>query len=476
MLDKTEIINYLKYKIPNFSSTSNANSHVMQFSVHVYPFISGGTLHPFVLNLVDAIFDIEKSVEGYAKKTINWISQINRDNFEQVIQIFGEVLILRKIVLKAEDDSIILEPSVNKKGKNPEFRAKVNGQYIAVEVKTASLFEFSNQRQTGLQITGHMNNNDFQLIKDNGKVVTPRILKVKDFLWNAQNKFEEYKTKNEFENDYRLLFIIWDDYINEPVSALINPNTGLLTRNTFFHESNFSNIDGVFLLRHIHQFFRMLRFGELVQYEYDKVNVKDVFDYYHPVAPVTFVQNEFGREVPEELIRNLESYRIEDMLTLPFAEYNPTDIVDWNTGISLSGIYELPDKLRLKVFDFLRNNNLTTINLTHIDIALFGNINVNAIYKELYNLYDDYDILEKNFFEKVISIMEVQQQAFNDTVHSITLENNRRTKMNLKLKKFFENKYNEPLQNDCSCKSGKSFGDCCKISLSEFKYQYYHDL
>jgi hypothetical protein len=54
---------------------------------------------------------------------------------------------------------------------------------------------------------------------------------VKDFLVSAEAKFTIFEGHRP--NSLRLLFIIWDDFCNEPISALLSPVSGLLTEQSF---------------------------------------------------------------------------------------------------------------------------------------------------------------------------------------------------------------------------------------------------
>jgi len=196
-MNRSEIIDYLKHKIPDYSCETNLNKHVLQFSIHVFPFLAKGNIHPFIENFVNALNEIENSIPGYAKKTIDWLSTINKSHFEQVMQIFGEIIVLRKLVSIANSNSITLEPSAEINGKNPEFRAKVDDTFFAIEVKTASLFDFSTERQTGLQITAQFNDIDYKLLNQTGKIINSRSLKVKDYLVSAEKNLRNIKeTKN----------------------------------------------------------------------------------------------------------------------------------------------------------------------------------------------------------------------------------------------------------------------------------------
>jgi hypothetical protein len=89
----------------------------------------------------------------------------------------------------------------------------------------------------------------------------PRDNVVKDFLISANDKFQSFKQRPG--NVVTILVIVWDDFIYEPITALLNPHSGLLTENSFFcidgRPAKFDNIDGVILARHSHQIVRATR-------------------------------------------------------------------------------------------------------------------------------------------------------------------------------------------------------------------------
>lgn len=473
-VDREAILNYLKIKIPDYSNEKSAYIHLLQFSVHVYPLITRGYLHPFILNFVNALYDIEQSVPGYAKKTIDWVSKINKDNFEQIIQIFSEVLVLRKVVETANPESITEEPTARKNGKNPEFRALLQGGFCAIEVKTASLYKFGSERQEGIQITTQFNEIDLNTLRETGKIVNSRALKMKDYLVNTQEKFEEYRKDSQYKDDFRLLSIIWDDYINEPVSALTNKNCGLLTDQSFYEESKFSNIDGVIIVRHIHQFFRNLLYGELVHY--GKEGIYDSFDYFNPVISAVFVQNPFGREVPLNIINGLGATPHTVFYNLPVAEYQPTDLIDWKRGLSVSGIHEIPTAIKNNIIEYFIQEPESSIPLSYNDICAFGNISIDRVYENLKKENLDQNEMKKELFDSIRTIESAQQLVYKEYLKEVEVEDQTRLKRNKSYERAFKANYSSQLDAKCPCQSGDFFMDCCFKSLKHFSYNHYYDL
>ncbi|WP_133582008.1 SEC-C domain-containing protein [Aureibacillus halotolerans] len=468
-MNKDDILEYLKGKIPDYSNQQR--QHALQFSLYVYPFLMRGEQHPFISNLVNALFEIEEKIPGYSSKTIDWISKIKKKHFEQMIQILGEVGVLRKFSSIAKEHSIELEPRKNK-GKNPEFRGILQERYISIEVKTASLFEFNDNRQTGLQITSHLDYKDYSSVKNHGKIINPLSLKVKDYLHSANEKFKDHKKNNEYVDDLCILFIIWDDYINEPLSALINPNSGLFTKKSFSADSNFENVDGVIIIRNIHQLFRNLRFGEIVDY-----GVKGWFDplnFSNPSVPPIFVQNPTGKRISKKIFERFNAFETDIFTKMPIAEYRPTDFVDWKTGISVSGLYSVPSDLREIVLEYFIRNNSSHLWRSYSDIALFGNIDVERIYESAIENNEDSPL--DYALETIKTTLRMQQQIQRVALEENAVVDTRRVNLNNQFRLHYHlNKMTGPSQ-DCPCNSGVTYKECCSKKLRHFHYTNYSDI
>ncbi|WP_077624777.1 hypothetical protein [Sediminibacillus massiliensis] len=478
-MNKNEIINYLKSNIPDYSVKANLNKHILQYSVHVHPFITNGNLHPFIINLVNALDKIEQALpdKSYAKTTIERIASFNKDNFEQVIQTFAEITILKRLVTVATPpNTITLDPTAKKGGKNPEYRGRVKDIYFAIEVKTASLFKFNIERQTGLQITSRFDDEDLDILIQSGKTVNSRALKVKDYLVSADKKFEQYKQKEEFKGDLRLLCIFWDDYINEPLSALANPYSGLLTENSFYKDSRFENVDGVIVIRHLHQFFRMLQYGEIVNYGQE--GVYDAFDYSNPMVDSIYFPNPIGRQIPLEYLSLFQVRHYLDVLDPLVAEYNSTDFVDWKSMTSITGVNTLPEEIRKKVLLYFLERLSSSVKIPYKDIAYFGNVNIDIIYSSLREYGYDEVTFEEEFFAVIENSLEFSGAVAHhpETLRIVEKEEQRRSYNDEVCMNAFRRNCQTPKEEDCPCGSRESFESCCLEKLKYYEYTHYYNL
>ncbi len=127
-----------------------------------------------------------------------------------------------------------------------------------VEVKSPRFSEFQTKRiESGVQLPARINKE----FKKMGKKLCgqlpslPRDNVVKDFLISANEKFEYFK--KEDSNVLTVLVIVWDDFIYEPITSLVNEFTGLLTPNSYYKNNGiiekFHNIDNIIILRNMTQ-------------------------------------------------------------------------------------------------------------------------------------------------------------------------------------------------------------------------------
>jgi hypothetical protein len=276
-----------------------------------------------------------------------------------------------------------------------------------------------------------------------------------------------------------LLFIIWDDYINEPISALTNPNSGLLTDNSFYQESRFENVDGVILIRHIHQFFRNLRFGEIINYGVPDDRVQhDSFNYFNPAVTPVFIQNWFGRNISKLhvfVFSAFSAHAFETYTEIPVAEYQRTDFIDWKRGLSFSGIYSLPEKLRYKLISFILKIP-TEIPLSYLDIALFDNFSIGKVYMDLLKEYSNDDEIEEVLFEDIKTFINIRKSSTKLHLKELSAETKRHYRTDQQYMNHFTRIWNVNSYKNCPCYSGEFFGDCCKEKLKFFKYTHYYDL
>ncbi|MDR6883096.1 SEC-C metal-binding domain-containing protein [Bacillus sp. 3255] len=457
---------YLKKKIPQ-------QGHSLSHCVHEFSMPEYGILvHPVVNMLVEVLVEIEKSSIGFAVKMINRISETSQ--IHQIYSNFAEILVIQEALTFADKEDgikyLLSEPQVSLNSKNPEFRSKANNIYYAVEVKSPDLDQYAVTRQSGIQVTSHLHNRN---LADEDKVSDPRILTVKEFLTSAEDKFKQYVTKKEYKDDVRLVAIVWDDYVNEVLPALISPQCGMFTENSFWKKSKFELIDGVLIYRHRHQFVRSLFSDSFIN------GVKHAFKAKSD-TPVSFVQNPNGRQVPKPIIDGFNAMPTDSSLYLT-AEYRATDWVDWRTGVAIAGLDAVPLEYHSRVFEILKRTTRRKTPLVLPDMANFGTINLDLLIEQ--NTIDG-EIYIKGFFKdlkrtaKVSTEIqrasarslkkmikedeEMKRRALAERFTKYSLQNNANKHSNLTTSNNKNNKETTLGRNDpCSCGSGKKYKKCC---------------
>ena len=300
------------------------------YGSHMFSFFSSngsrGIVLPFLKGLVDALWMLEQACTGVAEEFIGRLAPIKgngESQFEALMQICAEIYVAAGAVAVADKENgqtlFNHEPRATKGGKNPEFEFRYKGTWIAVEVKTPKMLEFERQRSK----------NDWQLparsemvnaIK--GEKTLPRDNPVKDFLASAEAKFSEYKLHRP--DAWRLLAIVWTDHVQEPVSSLLSPHSGLLTANSFLKDENgnavlFPNVDGVILYRQLH-ILRLSAAKELAPLT-PFVYARKAF------PPKVIIANPHGRPIDDAVHEALDLTPIEDVSM--WAEYIPSELILW---------------------------------------------------------------------------------------------------------------------------------------------------
>lgn len=286
-----------------------------------------GITLPFLDSLVAALAEIDTATPGYAREMVDRIAAIpgtGEQQYEAVLQILGEIYVVRGVVRVADRDGqrvrIRHEPG-GAGEKNPECDATISGVPVAVEVKTPKLIQHGRLRaENPWQVTARMPREMTQTLT----ATPPRDNPVKDFLISADAKFSAYEL---FQSGaFRLLVIIWDDFCNEPIAALVSPVSGLLTPNSFNRDAfgapvRYPNVDGVIVVRHQHQLIRATRCEPLVD------GLPEVMAYHHTgFPPKAFIQVPGGREIPPPLLDALGAVPLADCMG---AEYQPSELIMW---------------------------------------------------------------------------------------------------------------------------------------------------
>ncbi|TNC02660.1 hypothetical protein FHG65_00175 [Bacillus cereus] len=395
-MGKNEMIQLLKDKIPN--------DHLLKMHVHEIEKIPPyQKVSSFIVTFIEALELVDKSIPEYSKRIVEWIGTLNnKEQSEQNYAVLSEVLVLSKAAQVADSIQgvpfIQSEPRSSKNSKNPEFRSKLSGKYYAGEVKTPSLKKFKEKRQSGFQVTTHLPDREVISI-DN--IINPKLLTVKDFLVNTEEKYSEYILEEQFKEDFRFLFIVWDDFINEAISALTSPFCGLFTPNSFYKESNFELIDGVFIIRHLHQFHSGINDYALLD------GLENAFQWSGDkryTLMSAFVQNPYGRKVPDVFLNKFNVVPPDEMTF--GAEYQPTDWIDWRTGIGISGLESIPVEHHNEIFKIINNQDIFHMEpRINYQSAHYSVINLDRILEGACN--GDGRVLVEKFIESFKEVYEI---------------------------------------------------------------------
>lgn len=248
--------------------------------------------------------------------------------FESIIQVLGEIYVTGGAIETADrhnDGQIQFrhEPGIAN-SKNPEFEVSASETWYSVEVKTPRLIEYGRKRAVlSRQLTARLPHPSAL-----GPATLPRDNPIKDFLVSANEKFAAYRAIRP--DALAILTIVWDDFIQEAVSALCHPKSGLLTAHSFFKGTDgkavqFENVDAVLLIRHQHQMILATR-------EEPLGDGQRPFTYHGPpFPPKALVLNPAGRAIPPEVVTALGATPIEDLSN--YAEYRAPDMIIWVGGV-----------------------------------------------------------------------------------------------------------------------------------------------
>lgn len=298
------------------------------FSYHFNFYVRGET-EPFVESLLDALGDLEAAMPGYGKSTIERLAassgrEKNLHDYWQLISQLAEILVLTQVVRADWNQpgvSFLREPGSTRGLQNPEIAIECPEWCVSVEVKTPNGGALRNARSAGhTQLLTRLET------KPTGKVVLPRDNTIKDFLMSAQSKFETMS--KSYPRHYGLLFIVWDDQTQEPLSALLGPSSGLFTENSFCkddtgHPAAFPDVDGVILIRHLHHLVDAAAQRELFD------DVRHALDYGSSTSfpPKVLIENPWSpREVPAFVLR---AFQAQHWYSIPSAETRPIDQIWW---------------------------------------------------------------------------------------------------------------------------------------------------
>lgn len=310
-----------------YAGLSEIGWHWFGYHFHVGP-------TPFAKSIMGACADIDDRAPSMGSKLFREMMSIggrDRDEsqYEQLLQKLAEILVIRQIVRCPWPAGTRFEhePTATPEGPRPELVVTWTRGRLVVEVKAPALLEHIRRRASnGVQLA-YRDGVPLELATklSEGAVTLPRDNPVLDFLKDAERKFAAFRTDPDTA---ALLVIVWDDYIYEPISALVNPCSGLLTAQSFAREPDgtariYPNIDGIVVLRHLNYFVQGSREEPLG----DRANALD-FGGSAALPNVHFAPSS-GRSIPQFLLNALRARAHDDPELLRFAEYNVQDIVFW---------------------------------------------------------------------------------------------------------------------------------------------------
>jgi hypothetical protein len=304
------------------------------FRFHFEQHLRGGS-HPFARSIVQACLSCECHLPGFAARMIDAIAALagrekDHKQYEQLLQRLAELLVIRQVVTYPWPFTprFRWEPTPAGSKKSPELLVEGGPCPFGIEVKAPSLLEHIALREKNSTQVPSRSMPREQIDKLPGVeqgVTLPRDNPVKDFLISAEAKFAPFRRANpEFRG---VLVIVWDDFIYEPISSLIHPECGLLTRKSFAtgpggQPLTFPSVDAVVLIRHLHQFQQAAGDKPLVD------QCREALDYGRDgdFPPKAIIGNPFAGSVPMVVVKCLQAYTPSPEMG---AEYLPSDLVWW---------------------------------------------------------------------------------------------------------------------------------------------------
>lgn len=299
-----------------------------------FTFGSEGSMYFAPLTLT-ALDKVDQVMPGYADAMLTRLEGMggrekNMDDYAAIIQWLAELVVMFHLARHTWPDAPIfeMEPRVAGSKKNPEAVIRVPGVgSLGVEVKAPKLEKHRLDRGSAPWQMVERGSIDPASLE--GGVTLPRDNPIKDFLISADAKFAGFR--DAYEDFRSVLVIVADDYVNEPLSALLSPASGLLTPNSFHKDEagnivTYPNVDAIVIVRHQHQF----RLGMANESAVDQR--KHFLDYggRDDFPPHVVIPNPTGQALRPEWLEALGAWPLE---ALNGAEYNPGGVVMWQETI-----------------------------------------------------------------------------------------------------------------------------------------------
>lgn len=284
---------------------------------------------PAAMHILDVLSRCDEVMPDFATAMIDRIASVggrvkNMDDYETIRQWLAELLVIGHLVdwEWSTNVSFAYEPTSSSGGSRPEIIVSTSNFDVGIEVKCPDLRSHRRLRSTNpTQLLARFSAG---LDLDTSDTTLPRDNPVKDFLISGEYKFKQFRNDPTF---FSLLFVVWDDYINEPISALLSPGSGLFTENSFARmpdgtREQFPSTDGIVLLRHQHQFREGLA-------NRPPIDERDHFLDYGSIGRFphnALVLNPDGKTLPRQIIEATQAIEPSSYLG---AEYQPLDLVMW---------------------------------------------------------------------------------------------------------------------------------------------------
>lgn len=289
---------------------------------------------PCARHVLDALVRCDEKMPGFATGMHDRVASFggrekDKGDYGQILRWLGELAVISHFATwpGEVEATFVHEPTAQAHGMNPEIIITTPDWRFGIEVKTPDLLEFARLRhQRETQYLARVANSQAPA-SPVGSVTYPRDNPVKDFLQSANAKFEDFRGDPLF---YSTLFIVWDDFINEPLSAVWSPSSGLLTPNSFDRDEDgdprtYPAVDAVVLMRQQHQFVEGLANRPSIDQRVHLLDYGDL-DRFPPNVVLPLVT---GREPPTAVVEALKAYLPDPRMG---AEYVPAELVWWIGG------------------------------------------------------------------------------------------------------------------------------------------------
>ncbi len=293
-----------------------------------------GLEHFLCASIINCCSKVEKAIPGYSEDFSSRLSSLSNKekylpHYEQIIQLLAELYVINHMVsIDFPSSQYIHEPTTGESKKNPELGIILPDKNIYIEVKCREFISHHNKRsESSIEIPYRRDGVKEiaeSMIEVGESIVYPRDNTIKDFLISADEKFASFK--KEDSDSITVIVIVWDDFIYEPISSLLNEFSGLLTEQSFYTKDGipikFKNIDSILLVRQIHHIVRATR---------DEIPLDCLL---HPldwgikgnVMPKAYIPVNSSPSIDDYLCEILQAHKINDLQQV-FVDYMPQDLI-----------------------------------------------------------------------------------------------------------------------------------------------------